>query len=132
MIREEAIKKINSLHYKILHTSFCNKVHEAEIEALVMAKKVLEQPQADKWIPCSERLPEMHREDMDEEGAYFMVSDPVIATDGERIYVAVYDEDVDDVYCKSGWFDLEGALYEGTIAWQPLPEPYREGDTPCT
>lgn len=80
------------------------------------------QPKVGEWIPCSERLPDMHREDMESEGEYYMISDPVLATDGERIYVAEYE--VDDDY-KIGWPACDGEEYEGIIAWMPLPEPYR-------
>lgn len=43
MTENEAKQKLDSLHYKIVHTSFCNKVYESEIEALCMAIKALEE-----------------------------------------------------------------------------------------
>lgn len=45
MTENEALDKLNNLHYKIVHTSFCNKVYESEIEALCMAKDALEEIQ---------------------------------------------------------------------------------------
>nr|DAT70264.1 MAG TPA: Protein of unknown function (DUF551) [Caudoviricetes sp.] len=59
-----------------------------------------------EWIPCSERLPDPD--------TYVLVTykdfdDSVIGVDR-------YDQDIHD------WFCFE----EGVIAWQPLPEPYRE------
>ena len=74
-----------------------------------------------EWIPCSERLPEMHREDMEAEGEYYMISNPVIATDGQQIYIAEYEEDIGNMV---GWHSLDGEDYEGIIAWKPLPEQY--------
>lgn len=81
-----------------------------------------ELPETAKWIPCSERLPEMHREDMEAEGEYYMISNPVLVADGNKMYVAEYEED--DGY-RCGWHSLDGEDYEGIIAWMPLPESYR-------
>ena len=75
-----------------------------------------------EWIPCSERLPEMHREDMEAEGEYYMISNPVIVTDGQQIYIAEYEADMDYRY---GWHSLDGEDYDNIIAWMPLPKPYR-------
>ena len=74
-----------------------------------------------EWRPCSERLPEMHREDMEAEGEYYMISNPVIVTDGQQIYIAEYEEDMDYRY---GWHSFDGEDYDNIIAWMPLPEPY--------
>ena len=81
-----------------------------------------EQPKVGEWIPCSERLPEMHREDMEAEGEYYMISNPVIVTDGKQIYIAEYEEDIDYRY---GWHGFDGEDYDNIIAWMPLPEPYQ-------
>lgn len=45
MTENEAKNKLDSLHHRILNTSFCNKVYESEVEALCMAKDVLEEIQ---------------------------------------------------------------------------------------
>lgn len=68
-------------------------------------------------------LPEMHREDMEAEGEYYMISNQVLVTDGNKIYVAEYEED--DGY-RYGWHSCDGEDYENIIAWMPLPEPYTE------
>lgn len=78
--------------------------------------------QEEGWIPCSERLPELHRVEMETEGEYYMISNPVLVTDGNKMYVAEYEED--DGY-RYGWSGYDGECYEGIIAWQPLPEPYK-------
>ena len=68
-----------------------------------------------KWIPCSERLPE--------ESEYYMA--------------CIYDPEVDDFDFRKTWFahvddyDMEESewreLYdfEKVTAWMPLPEPYK-------
>lgn len=96
-----------------------------EIDKLYEEKcrELAEDRKKHEWIPCSERLPEMHREDMEAEGEYYMISNPVLATDGNKIYVAEYEEDDGYIY---GWHSLDGEDYENIIAWMSLPEPYTE------
>ena len=67
---------------------------------------------ANKWIPCSERLPEVH-------------TDVLATTVWGDITIA---ERLDD----SSWFISEGysnANDEDIVAWQELPEPFREGES---
>lgn len=52
------------------------------------------------WIPCGERLPED--------------GEPVLATDGNYVYLVEYDADLD-----ASFGDMDGI-----VAWQPLPDPY--------
>lgn len=80
------------------------------------------QPKFGEWIPCSERLPEMHREDMEAEGEYYMISNPVIVTDGQQIYIAEYEDDID---YRCDWHGFDGEDYDNIIAWMPLQEPYQ-------
>lgn len=97
-----------------------------------------EKARADRptWIPCSERLPELHREDpavniepqLNLMADYYMMSDPVLVmrngpfTDkNKRIMVAQYEDDLDGrVY----WLTLDLESLPDVIAWQPLPAPY--------
>ena len=97
--------------------------YRGDIFANEIVELIKQMPSVDdtKWIPCSERLPEMHREDMEAEGEYYMISNPVLATDGNKIYVAEYEEDDG---CTYGWHSLDGEDYENIIAWMPLPESY--------
>ena len=71
------------------------------------------------WIPCSERLPE------ESFGCLVTVIDcePVTQTDFENIlpYFVGYDgESWNDEYGNEIPFEV--------IAWQPLPEPFKESD----
>jgi len=89
-----------------------------------------------KWIPCSERLPELHREDpavniepqLNLMADYYMMSDPVLVmrngpfTDkDERIMVAQYEDGLDGrVY----WQTLDSESLPDVVAWMPMPAPY--------
>lgn len=73
-----------------------------------------------QWIPCSERLPEDRKEKL-------------VYLSTNRITVAVYNEhrlphSGDSIgwgyRVPEGYIDFEN---ETVIAWQPLPEPYKEG-----
>lgn len=73
--------------------------------------KLAEQPQADKWIPCEERLPEPIR--------------PVLVT--------VKNWMNDKLFVRMGRFhtnhwEIEGNVVSNSkiIAWQPLPQPYKK------
>ena len=71
------------------------------------------------WIPCNERLPE------EPFGCLVTVIDcePVTQTDFENIlpYFVGYDGE--------SWNDEDGNVMPfEVIAWQPLPEPFKESD----
>lgn len=64
------------------------------------------------WIPCSERLPE-------ERGDY------LVTTDYEGVDIATFEPDI----AKWSYCDVDGYYWTYdiyTIAWMPLPEPYKE------
>lgn len=56
MTENEAIDKLNNLHYKILHSSFSSMVYVSEIEALCMAKDVLQEIQQYRAIGTIEEF----------------------------------------------------------------------------
>ena len=68
-----------------------------------------------RWIPCSERLPE----------------------DGQTVLIQYVDRHDDkEITIAVGW--MNGALYSwddritgnpDAVAWMPLPEPYKAGDS---
>ena len=71
---------------------------------------VYRQPKVDEWIPCSERLPE--------EETLVLCTEKGTG----KLYIGWF-LNIEDVGVR--WFDYEGFSME-VIAWQPLPEPYRE------
>lgn len=74
------------------------------------------------WIPCSKQLPEMHKVPLDYD-EYYLISDSVLVTDGNGVFISEYE--VDDDY-RYGWFN-DGAKCENAIThWMPLPKPYGE------
>lgn len=94
-----------------------------DIEAFNMAIKALEQVtfkdlkkpnnNLQGWIPCSERLPEAGR-----------FRHYLITLLDEHSYM---DDVYEAWYTERGWWLGEELLLDGAvIAWQPLPEPYKE------
>lgn len=80
-----------------------------------------------KWIPCSERLPE-------EDGLY-------LVTSREKATAEEFGFDLDDVevrkmrFNEDGWRIpkhipewINGVVHTTVLAWMPLPEPYKEDD----
>lgn len=89
----------------------------ADIEVWVNALPSAQPEQ--RWIPCSEMLPE-HPENDD----YYLVTIQCEHYDGWDDYVTGFAE-----WTKHGWDEL--SCYIGQIkvvAWMPLPKPYREDD----
>ena len=69
-------------------------------------EKIINTLQNNRWIPCSERKPEPLKD--------------VLVTDGENVWSDTYDDKAPYAYYFAGEADV--------IAWQPLPEPYKESD----
>ena len=94
---------------------------ERDIPMLKMAIKALEQEP--KWIPFSERLPEL-------DGDYLLFG-KVVEDDTEDIFIGTYDACAEkfgyweDYYDSKtlGFLDSELIEYNKVIAWKPLPEP---------
>ena len=108
MTREEAIKELEKISWS-----------DRGMEAIYMAIDVLEQEP--KWTPCSERLPD--------------IGDTVIIS-GKMKYKGdkYYEEFVDvAIFEVTQRFETFNDWYEGQdefeiVAWQPLPEAYREDE----
>ena len=62
-------------------------------------------PTAQRWIPCSERLPEK-----------------------DGLYIVSVINDHNRIYSKTCWYHGHEKWFarQDVIAWMPLPEPYRE------
>ena len=101
-------------------------IAESQIIGLEEARKIVEKYKDDTgWIPCSDRLPEMHKVPL-EDDEYYMISDSVLVTDGNGVFISEYEADDDFRY---GWFN-DGDKCENAIThWMPLPKPFREEKT---
>lgn len=78
------------------------------------------QPKFDKWIPCSERLPEEPNENPLFENKHlelYLVTTGYGSTEQDKVYP--FRAFWNGVNFTDGWNFLD------VIAWQPLPEPYR-------
>lgn len=81
----------------------CAKEHRQLAEWLKELKQLREQT---RWIPVSERLPEIHKE--------------VIVTDIET------SDAYQSRYIGDGHWECDNGLFKNRIiAWMPLPEPYK-------
>ena len=84
------------------------------------------------WIPCSERLPEVHETGNSFSGVY-MQSYPVLVygvPEGEEecsFHVVTYCDDLNGYTYWST--ELDAVTIDGVKAWMPLPEPYKGGDS---
>lgn len=125
MTREEAIRMLSN---RDMHGVPCGYTSGYQ-EAFDMAIEALKaEPKHEKWIPCSERLP--NKEDL------YMVTLKTFSDDYRFIELFYYGKPLMP-NCKvngacwyrsdSEWGDV---VYDDTdiLAWMPLPKPYREDD----
>lgn len=100
--RDTSLEAVNELKY---YAGFCSdKVIEQIQEAMDMGAEALKKQ---SWIPCSERLPK-------EGWAYLVVKE---TASGIRAVVMT-------TFLSDGTF----AGKMKTVAWMPLPEPYKDGE----
>ena len=109
--QEEAIRRLKESRFTIQPYNYMNQALDMAISALekqISMKPVFVHPlQFDNWILCNERLPETFGP---EAKAYLTTNE-----DG-MIGVSYYHH---------GWSNGYESVFD-IIAWQPLPEPYRE------
>lgn len=75
-------------------------------------EKLLKQLQADRWIPCNEKLPESDKKVL----LAVDVDGNKVVTIGMLVYDVWLMEDEYYSYTSANW---------EVQAWQPLPEPYK-------
>lgn len=124
MTREEAIMIIQAIPeciWKLLSKTE-NEAIEMAIESLGNDTNV-----GSKWIPCSERLPS------ETEAWYFNkqegIHEPnefIVQVKGAKLpTVAIFNGESFTHICTDDGY----GFIDEIIAWQPLPEPYKEGET---
>ena len=88
-----------------------------ELEAMRMAVQALKEKP--RWIPCSERLPEMHEEEFCDET--YRTSDTVLFCTADRVHVGFCVRYNNELF----WEIQDGlACEDGVTAWMPMLEPY--------
>ena len=87
-----------------------------ELEAMRMAVQALEEKP--RWIPCSERLPEMHEEEFCDET--YRTSDTVLFSTADRVHVGCCFRYNDELF----WEIEDGQTCANVTAWMPMPLPY--------
>ena len=101
---------------------------EVELEALRMAVQALEEKP--RWIPCSERMPEMHEEEVD--GEFYKASDRLLFSSAAGVCCGFYEDSAggprwyEDYVGGPMWYSTEGLTCENVTAWMPMPQTYKE------
>ena len=96
----------------IAEFSCCELTPDGGIDANYAIDFLEQMPSAQRWIPCSERLPEARRsvilstKEWTGEGCYWETTTNHVIWKGYRWNATYWDDEV--------------------IAWMPLPEPYKE------
>ena len=93
-----------------------------ELEAMRMAVQALEEKP--RWIPCSERLPEMH-EELDYIGRH-EESDFVLVCDASKLHPQVHVGSCVKIEGGSWWRTREWKVLDKVTAWMPMPQTYKE------
>ena len=89
-----------------------NVIDSIEEKRNIIANWLEKVPSAQRWIPCSERLPK-------KDGRY-QVTRYDYVTNTEFIDILWYEENL--------WWNRHSTGDYAVIAWMPLPEPYQEGE----
>ena len=108
----EASKAITIIEAVIAGTADAFISEEAIHKALLMGISALEKQERDKWVPCSERKPDIDSE--------------VFITDSFGEIGHVYYVDLGDRVCFVT--AEEYTILEDVKAWKPVPEAYKGED----
>lgn len=151
----------NYLFERIKNTSISKLSRKRNEQLVKMRNDIIDiinaQPQADKWITCSVSMPPVETEVFILAKRKFKCGDcryirtTAMYEDGTVLendscwrwedIAGEWDEENDCYIIPKGWWEnrhynpddvYNNAIDDEVIAWQLLPEPYREGDTPCT
>nr|DAH86905.1 MAG TPA: Protein of unknown function (DUF551) [Caudoviricetes sp.] len=95
---------------------------ELTLETLRMAVRALESKL--RWIPCTERLPEMH-EEVDYTGRH-EESDLVLICDASELHPQVHVGHCVKIEDRTWWRTREWKVLSKVTAWMPLPKAYEE------
>ena len=129
MDRKEAVERIQEVMTIIRTQHMCKdmdgecttedrETYIQRFEALRMAIEALREPQASGWIPVTEKLPE--------NGCGVLVT-----VNGKHSNITFVNAlEIAEYRNTEGWI-IEGYLDwldPNVIAWQPLPEPYKESE----
>ena len=106
----------------IVHTQFFDEAtddsYTLEMTIAEMLDSCTEEgcPELIGWIPCSEKMPEERRD--------------VLLQMPHNMIVGFWENVLGDVTWNAYFTDIEFREgYNNPIAWMPLPEPYKAGDT---
>lgn len=106
MQKQEAIDALECYRRNTAHILGDNDEKVKTIDTCIML--VQEAEETEKWIPVSERLPDIH--------------DEVLVTARGEVSIAW-------LYVDGKWRsnDMPQPMFKDITAWMPLPEPYKEG-----
>ena len=91
-----------------------------ELEALRMAVRALESKP--RWIPCSERLPEMHQKN--DYTGWHEEPNLVLICEKSGLHPQVHIGLCWKLEGRVGWRTREWKVLDKVTAWMPLPETY--------
>lgn len=133
-LRDKAVRADNPSWTRMMHTAADHllrleyRLEQACAERDAVTKRMIELEQKQRWIPVTERLPELHINDYEEpDGSrmQFEVSDDlwVITTSGLQTKARYETGPV-----FQGWVGEYGETVENVTNWRTLPEPPKEDE----
>ena len=124
---EEKLKKSEERYYRYLDDSNLScmfdrsDMEERRVDTIKEMLEIVQEVSKEYnggWIPCSERLPEIDGN----------TSDTVLVCGSNGfLYMAFWCDDLQWRFCECG-MAKEPVLWTEIVAWQPLPEPFKEHD----